>query len=410
MNHMLEIQITTETGATVGQSNPAESYAAKILEDAKAGFQKYRWDMIPNEKQPSAPTFLIIDDTEGMVSHLSMSPGGGELVKYVMTTTKVSDGSLIYNSVEMTGPDDDDAVLCPLYALRSNYLKEHDAAEANDTSDPVDSEDGSDIVDHFVEALLTDAKAYTPKLYYMRKDDTTFVCESFGISETRIVLQKQRETQYKVSLEYPDGSEVMGCTESCTLDTPSKVRELYQLIEQRNPKSDKDLAVKDAERFIDNMRYSAFLTRVLENAIPTVHTETEPIDKRWLVMDIIKAVPPRVVSRQLMEEISMRKGALNTEQSTKIRNLIEGAIMMVSNLERKPNGYTFTDRGVSVARDSEGRAANHIRFTSITRAANCYTTWPAIVFGPDVDMNSKTILVRCAVLHLAAMLAEQLMK
>lgn len=71
MNHTLEIQITTETGATAGLSNPAESYAAKILEDAKAGFQKYRWDMIPNEKQPSAPTFLIIDDPNSQTANLT---------------------------------------------------------------------------------------------------------------------------------------------------------------------------------------------------------------------------------------------------------------------------------------------------------------------------------------------------
>ena len=233
MNHTLEIQITTETGTAVGQSNPAESYAAKILEDAKAGFQKYRWDMIPNEKQPSAPTFLIIDDTEGMVSHLSMSPGGGELVKYTMTTTKVSDGSLIYNSVEMTSLDDDDTVLCPLYLLRSNYLtesKDHGPMEAINASDPVDPEDDSLIVDHFVQALLTDARARTPSLTYSRQADDSFICESFGISETRIVLKKEFETdhsdKYKVSLEYRDGTEVISCMEVGELDVGSDLREL----------------------------------------------------------------------------------------------------------------------------------------------------------------------------------------
>ncbi len=417
MNHTLEIQITTETGTAVGQSNPAESYAAKILEDAKAGFQKYRWDMIPNEKQPSAPTFLIIDDTEGMVSHLSMSPGGGELVKYTMTTTKVSDGSLIYNSVEMTSLDDDDTVLCPLYLLRSNYLtesKDHGPMEAINASDPVDPEDDSLIVDHFVQALLTDARARTPSLTYSRQADDSFICESFGISETRIVLKKEFETdhsdKYKVSLEYPDGTEVISCMEVGELDVGSDLRELYTLVSQQYPETHKDIAVKDAERFICNMRYQAFLDRVLANAIAPVSTEAPPSEHRWLVMDIIKAAPsPRVIARHLIDELNKRYGVISESESLRIRELVESTVNSITHLKREPNGFAFTGRGIPVARDKDNRPSRDCRWSScLSRVANAWTTWPADVYGADVDMNSKTVLTRVATLIVASVLCDQL--
>ena len=407
MNHKLEVQITSDPGAIIGQKNPAERYADKLLEDAQAGFQKHRWDVIPNEQHPDSPTFLIIDDEEGLVSHLSQGTGDGKFVKYVMTTTKATDGSCVYSSMEMVSPGEEDSVLADIYTAFSTHLAEQENRAAD--SEQADAEDDSDIVDDFVQALLDDARAYSPKLYYMRKDDVTFVCESFGISETRIVLQKQRETQYKVSLEYPDGSEVIGCTGSCSLDTQSSVRELYQLIEQRHPETDEDLAVKDVTRFISQMKYQEFLTHVLSNAAPPIHTEPKPGGKRYLVMDIIKSVSPRAIARQLIDEITMRYGAMQEAEAIRLRQLIESTISAISNLRREPNGFVFTTHEIPLARDGENHPSRHCSWSSsLNRVSNSWTTWPTELFG-DADMTSKTVLTRCAVLLMAAILSEQLL-
>lgn len=408
MNHKLEIQITSDPGAIIGQKNPAERYADKLLEDAQAGFQKHRWDVIPNEHTDS-PTFLIIDETEGLVSHLSHGICDGKFVKYVMTTTKAADGSCVYSSMEMVSPGEEDSVLADIYAAFSKHLAEQEnhLVTAAD-SGQADDEDDSDIVDDFVQALLDDARAYSPKLYYMRKDDVTFVCESFGISETRIVLQKQRETQYRVSLEYPDGSEVIGCTESCSLDTQSSVRELYQLIEQRHPETDEDLAVKDVTRFISQVKYQEFLTRVLSNAAQPIHTEPKPGTNRYLVMDIIKSVSPRTIARQLIDEITMRYGVLQEAEAIRLRQLIESTISAISNLRREPNGFVFTTHEIPLARDGENRPSRRCSWSSsLNRVSNAWTTWPAELFE-EADMTSKTVLTRCAVLLMAAILSDQL--
>ena len=408
MNHKLEVQITSDPGAIIGQKNPAERYADKLLEDAQAGFQKHRWDVIPNEHTDS-PTLLIIDETEGLVSHLSHGTCDGKFVKYVMTTTKAADGSCVYSSMEMVSPGEEYSVLADIYTAFSKHLAEQENHPVAADSGQADDEDDSDIVDDFVQALLDDARAYSPKLYYMRKDDVTFVCESFGISETRIVLQKQRETQYKVSLEYPDGSEVIGCTESCSLDTQSSVRELYQLIEQRHPETDEDLAVKDVTRFISQMKYQEFLTHVLLNAAPPIHTEPKPGGKRYLVMDIIKSVSPRAIARQLIDEITMRYGAMQEAEAIRLRQLIESTISAISNLRREPNGFVFTTHEIPLARDGENYPSRHCSWSSsLNRVSNSWTTWPTELFG-DADMTSKTVLTRCAVLLMAAILSEQLL-
>ena len=405
MNHKLEIQITSDPGAIIGQKNPAERYADKLLEDAQAGFQKHRWDVIPNEHTYS-PTFLIIDETEGLVSHLSHGICDGKFVKYVMTTTKAADGSCVYSSMEMVSPGEEDSVLADIYTAFSTHLAEQENCAVD--SGQADDEDDSDIVDDFVQALLDDARAYSPKLYYMRKDDVTFVCESFGISETRIVLQKQRETQYRVSLEYPDGSEVIGCTESCSLDTQSSVRELYQLIEQRHPETDEDLAVKDVTRFISQVKYQEFLTRVLSNAAQPIHTEPKPGTNRYLVMDIIKSVSPRTIARQLIDEITMRYGVLQEAEAIRLRQLIESTISAISNLRREPNGFVFTTHEIPLACDGENRPSRRCSWSSsLNRVSNAWTTWPAELFE-EADMTSKTVLTRCAVLLMAAILSDQL--
>ena len=406
MNHKLEVQITSDPSAIIGQKNPAERYADKLLEGAQTG-QRFRWDVIPNEQHPDSPTFLIIDDEEGLVSHLSQGTGDGKFIKYVMTTTKATDGSCVYSSMEMVSPGEEDSVLADIYTAFSTHLAEQENRAVD--SEQADAEDDSDIVDDFVQALLDDARAYSPKLYYMRKDDATFVCESFGISETRIVLQKQRETQYKVSLEYPDGSEVIGCTESCTLDNHSSLRELYQLIEQRHPETDEDLAVKDVTRFISQVKYQEFLTHVLSNAVQPIHTEPKPSGKRYLVMDIIKSVSPRAIARQLIDEITMRYGAMQEAEAIRLRQLIESTISAISNLRREPNGFVFTTHEIPLARDGENHPSRHCSWSSsLNRVSNSWTTWPTELFG-DADMTSKTVLTRCAVLLMAAILSEQLL-
>ena len=81
MNHKLEIQITTDANSAIGKLNPCESYAAQILEDAKAGFQKFRWDTIPNDERPYLPTFKIFDETAGLVTELSRTDNTGKFAR-----------------------------------------------------------------------------------------------------------------------------------------------------------------------------------------------------------------------------------------------------------------------------------------------------------------------------------------
>ena len=402
--HNLNIQITTEPNAVVGQKNPAERYADLLLDDAKTGFQKYRWELVPNKGHPATPTFLIIDDEQGLVSHLSKGESDGKFAKFTMTTTG-ADGCIVYSSMEMVSPEEPDSVLRDIYVCRADYVMEQETSKAA-APEVIEPEDDSSIVDDFVQALLTDARARTHSLAYSRQPDDSFICESFGISETRVVLKKELETdhsdKYTVSLEYPDGSEVISCMEVSELDVDSDLRELYTLVSQQYPETYKDLAVKDAERFICNMRYQNMLDRVLANTITPVSSEAPPIEGRWLVMDIIKAAPaPRVVARHLIDELNKRKGVLPEAESVRIRELVESTINSITHLKREPNGFAFTGLGVSTARDCRWSAC-------LSRVANAWTTWPADVFGADVDMNSKTVLTRVATLIVASVLCDQL--
>ena len=233
--HNLNIQITTDPNAVVGQKNPAECYADLLLDDAKAGFQKYRWDIVPSKEHPAAPTFLIIDDEQGLVSHLSKGESDGKFAKFTMTTTG-ADGCVVYSSMEMVSPEEHESVLRDIYLCRAEYIMDKEVNK-KPAPEPIDPEDDSSIVDEFVQALLTDARARTHSLAYSRQPDDSFICESFGISETRVVLKKELETdhsdKYTVSLEYPDGSEVISCMEVSELDVDSDLRELYTLISRQ---------------------------------------------------------------------------------------------------------------------------------------------------------------------------------
>lgn len=415
MNHKLEIQITNSADAietSVSKLNPCETYAAQILADAKTGFKKFRWDAIPCDERPYSPTFRITDDVAGLVTEVSRTDNTGKLVRYTMTT-KAADGSVVYSAMEMVTATENDSVLRDIYLRSADYIMEK---RVNDEADrePIDPEDDSSIVDDFVQALLQDARARTPCLHYSRQPDDSFICESFGISETRVVLKKDFETdhndQYKVSLEYPDGSEVISCTEASKLDTESDLRELYALISQQYPETYEDIAVKDAERFICNMRYQKMLDSVLKYAIEPIKSDAPPGEGRWLVMDIINAAPSaRVIARHLIDELNRRQGVLPESESIRIRELVESTVNSIVHLKREPNGLTFQRRGIPIAHDKENRPVRSCRWSScLSRVANSWTTWPADVYGPDVDMNSKTVLTRIATLIVAAVLCDQL--
>lgn len=415
MNHKLEIQITNSVDAvdnSIGKPNPCESYAAQILEDAKAGFRKYHWDAIPCDERPYSPTFRITDDAAGLVTEVSRTDNTGKLVRYTMTT-KTADGSVVYSAMEMVTATENDSVLRDIYLRSADYIMEKKTPGEADR-EPIDPEDDSSIVDYFVQALLQDARARTPSLHYSRQLDDSFICESFGISETRIVLKKDFETnhndQHTVSLEYPDGSEVISCTEASELNTESDLRELYNLVSQQYPETYQDIAVKDAERFICNMRYQKMLDSVLTYAIEPIKSDAPPGEGRWLVMDIIKAAPsPRVIARHLIDELNRRQGVLPESESVRIRELVESTINSIAHLKREPNGFIFKGRGVPMAHDKENRPVRSCRWSScLSRVANSWTTWPADVYGADVDMNSKTVLTRIATLIVAAVLCDQL--
>ena len=414
MNHKLEIQITNSVDVVdngINKLNPCESYAEQLLADAKAGFQKYRWEAIPCDECSYSPTFKITDDAAGLVTEVSRTDNTGKLVRYTMCTT-AADGGVIYSAMEMVTPEENESVLRDIYLRSIEHIMEKDNSET--AREPIEPEDDSLIVDNFVQALLQDARARTPSLMYTRQSDDSFVCESFGISETRIVLKKDFESdhsdKYTVSLEYPDGSEVISCMEVSELDVASDLRELYNLISQQYPETYKDLAVKDAERFICNMRYQKMLDRVLTYAIEPIKSDAPPGEGRWLVMDIIKAAPSaRVITRHLIDELNRRQGVLPPSEEMRIRQLVESTVNSIIHMKREPNGFTFTGRGVPMAHDQNNRPVRDCRWSSsLSRTANSWTTWPADVYGSDVDMNSKTVLTRIATLIVAAVLCDQL--
>ena len=408
----LEIQITNDTDANIGNPNPCENYALQLFADAKAGFKKFRWEAIPCDERPYSPTFKITDDAAGLVTEVSRPDNTRQLVRYTMTT-KATDGSVVYSAMEMVTATEPDSVLRDIYRRSAEHIMEK-TVNANAEHESIDAEDDSTIVDEFVQALLQDARARTPSLTYSRQPDDSFICESFGISETRIVLKKDFESdhndQYKVSLEYPDGSEVISCMEVSELDVASDLRELYNLISQQYPETYKDLAVKDAERFICNMKYQKMLDRVLAYAIEPIKSDAPPGEGCWLVMDIIKAAPSaRVIARHLIDELNRRQGVLPPSEEMRIRQLVESTVNSIIHMKREPNGFTFTGRGVPMAHDQNNRPVRDCRWSSsLSRTANSWTTWPADVYGSDVDMNSKTVLTRIATLIVAAVLCDQL--
>ena len=128
------------------------------------------------------------------------------------------------------------------------------------------------------------------------------------------------------------------------------------------------------------------------------------------MMDIIKAAPSaRVIARHLIDELNRRQGVLPESESIRIRELVESTLNSIVHLKREPNGFTFTGRGVPMAHDKENRPVRSCRWSScLSRVANSWTTWPADVYGADVDMNSKTVLTRIATLIVASVLCDQL--
>ncbi len=396
----ITLEFTNDRNALSGQATPVDTYIEKIAADAQAGYLQYVWEMIPTDK-PSAPTFKILDAEEGFISELHRTPTDN-YVKYTWTTVNAN-GIVVYSAAEWCAVEHDDSVLGELYIQRTNCLMEQEdmALEHDASVDGVDPADDSSIVDRFVLALLRDARAPTPTLHYERRSADTFVCESFGISETHIVLTKESETdhsdRYKVSLEYPDATDVIACTEVSKLTTDSSLRELYNLIEQQHPETEKDIAIQDVERFIDHMAYREFLGQVLDGKNPSAHADMGPDSQQWLVMDIIKAVPMRCIARRLLDELSLRKGALPAAESRRLRQLIESTITAICNVRKEPTGEPFAADEIQ-----------HYAPQSINRLANAWTNWPAKLFGSDVDMQSKTVLMRCAVVIIAAVLADQL--
>ena len=152
------------------------------------------------------------------------------------------------------------------------------------------------------------------------------------------------------------------------------------------------------------------LDRVLAYAIEPIKSDAPPGEGCWLVMDIIKAAPSaRVIARHLIDELNRRQGVLPPSEEMRIRQLVESTVNSIIHMKREPNGFTFTGRGVPMAHDQNNRPVRDCRWSSsLSRTANSWTTWPADVYGSDVDMNSKTVLTRIATLIVAAVLCDQL--
>ncbi len=415
ITHMTELtlELTNDTAAVSGKT-PVDQYVESLLADAKAGFRKYQWEMIPTDT-PSSPAFKIFNAEEGITSELHRTTTN-DSIKYMLTATNAKDGSVVYSAVEWFSVGHDDSVLGELYILRTNYIMEQeDLALGLSTSiDGVDPKDDAALTNDFIDALIQDFEGKRRSIYFERRGEG-FVVDSFGISESVITLTKEWEdtvsAHFFIKVEKPDGTLVLSCGETSKHDDDeAEVRKLYRLLDEKLPIVTTDDASVDVRRFIEGKAFDAFFERVIEYAIPSTATvEKKPENGAVLIHDIFESVSEAATIRQLLGEIRLRKGPLSEPEYKRLKSLAQSVFTIARNTRRAPNGSVFTGRVIPVAYDSSGLASRRVKFAaSISHIVNAYTTWHVDVFGQDPAMNEGCVMTKTAVLILAAILADQL--
>ncbi len=393
----IQLQLTNDPNALNANQTPVDAYIGKLLADAKSGFKSTTWELIPT-KIPCSPAFVIHDKHAGLVSELLREPTPGKFVKYSLSTKDAKNGSAIYSATELVCPKSGDSELGDLYILRTNFVKQQKMDDSvietvKKSTDVVDTQ----TTDAFIDALTRAIKGPRKSIWFERKDNR-FVVESFGVSESTIILEQvyrtDTEAQYRISMTKPDNTLILSCTEtSKNGNDVAELRHLYHLLDRELPLVSTDMGTKDVAYFIEARAFDDFFDRILDDSIPAIcTTEDASSENAVLIYDIFEGVSEANVVRHFLDEVKLRRGPMSEPEYKRLKALAQSVFSIMRNVHKNP--------------DVVLNAGFH---SSITKIAHSYTTWPRDIFGETPVMSEGTIANRCAVLILAAILADQIL-
>ncbi len=391
----IQIQLTNDHNAHTGEQTPVDTYIGKLLADAKSGFKETMWETIPT-KVPCSPTYKICDVDAGYVSELSRLPAG-KFVKYALTTTEIESGRTIYSAIEWICQKSKESTLGDLYTLRCDFLMQQE----NDTKVIKTLENATEIANaqltnEFIDALTRAVQGPRKSIWFERQGND-FVVDSFGISESTITVKQDWRTdtdaQYSIKMLKPDGTLILSCIEtSKNGDNEAELRHLYHLLDRELPLVSTDVGAKDVAYFIEARAFDSFFDRILEDAIPAICTTKDASSENAvLIYDIFEGVSEANTIRHFLDEVKLRRGPMSEPEYKRLKEMAQAVFRIMRNVHKNPAVVPNTGF-----------------HSSIARIANSYTSWAHDVFGENPVMSEATIANRCAVLILAAILADQI--
>lgn len=400
MKHELEIQI----GITPCEETPVDNYVQELV---AAGTQN-PWAYLPNGAA-GLPCFRFEDKNRQLVAMLVCEAETAEYCQYRLEATN-ADGETEMRSVEWIAAGNS-GPLRTLYATL--WQAEQDAQKTVKEDAGIDPDDDVTMTNEFIDALLLDVQGKRSDIHFERDGDA-FVSSSFGHSESTITLTKEWENdesaQFLIKVVKPDGTLLLSCAETSKhTNDDAELRLLYRLLDEKIPIVSIDEGTEDIQRFVENKKFDKFYDRVVQHAIPEMHTiDTAPPEHAVLIYDIFENVSEPRVIQQFLDEISIRRGPLSDREYKRLKALSQSVFVFFRNTHRCPNGRVFDTRAVTVAFDKPGLASRGLNWSaSLSRIANTYTTWGDVV-GQNPAIGEACAMNKVAVLILTAILADQL--
>ncbi len=245
---------------------------------------------------------------------------------------------------------------------------------------------------------LTRAVQGPRKSIWFERHGNDFVVEGFGVSESTITVKQDWRTdtdaQYSIKMMKPDGTLVLSCSEvSKHGDDEAELRALFHLLDRELPVVSVDIATKDVEFFIEARAFDEFFDHILEKSVPPISITVDgSCEHAVLIFDIFEGVSEASVIRHFLDEVKLRRGPISEPEYKRLKALAQAVFSIMRNVHKNPTDGFNT--GVH---------------SSIAKIAHSYTTWPLDIFGETPVMSEGTIANRCAVLILAAILADQIL-
>ena len=400
MNNKLEIQI----GITPCEETPVDNYVQELV---AAGTQN-PWAYLPNGAA-GLPCFRLEDQKRQLITLLVCEAETAEYCQYRLEATN-ADGETEMRSVEWiaagnAGP------LRTLYATL--WQAEQDAQKTVKDESGIDPDDDITMTNQFIDALLQDVKGERNDIQFERNGDA-FVSDGFGHSESTITLTKEWEdevsAQFLIKVEKPDGTLILSCAETSKHNNEeAELRMLYRLLDEKIPIVSTDEGTTDVQRFVENKLFDKFYDRVVQHAIPEMHTiDDAPPEHAVLIYDIFESVSEPRVIQQFLDEVSIRRGSLSDREYKRLKALAQSVFAFFRNTNRHPNGYVFGTRAVTGALEKPGLASRGLNWpASLSRIANAYTLWGDVV-GHKPAIGEARTMNKVAILILTAILADQL--